>query len=157
MADLLQQYVEAYQETERDAWERIHHEHNKAMVARDLEDLIELGIFVLKKWNRAICEWHDDVSQNAEEYDQSMHSRLKTIESGLVDTTQKTLEMVRVVTSWGYELAREGEFAGLAQQVILAGRSADEQFSDESFVQFRKNALKEYERGDATEIEHWGQ
>ena len=152
----VQEDAERYLERERDAWARLKAEHDQAMFARDVEELVEYGIYVLKSWARHAQNWHRRVSEDASRYDEKNHEKLLKIEKMAAMAAEGTIGLINEVKTWGHEVQRESEFRQVAEHVIGAAASPNQQFTGKRFAEYQKDAWQEYQAGEAEEITNRG-
>lgn len=148
--------TERYLEREQDAWAQLKQEHDQAMFARDVEDLVEYGIYVLRSWIRHAQNWHRWVSEDAARYDAKKHKNLRKIEEMASKASKGTIGLINEVKTWGYEVKREAEFRPIAEFVIGASALPNEQFSSKGFATYQEDAWQAYQAGEAEEITNWG-
>ena len=148
--------AERYLERQQAAGAKLKAEHDQAMFARDVDDLVEYGIYVLTSWARHAQEWHRWVSEDAARYDAGGHDNLRKIEKIASQAAQGTIELVNEVKTWGYEVQREKEFRQVAEHAIGAAASPDQQFAGKKFAEYQKDAWQEYQAGEAEEITNRG-
>lgn len=158
-----ERYARDYWESERGAWERvgawerIKVEHDLAMIAFDVEDLIDLGFYVISMWLRHAEQWHELVSGNPKLYSEDTHRQLRSIEAIVVEATEGTLKLIDKMKKLDCDFTREGQYTELAIRVIGATKPIPDRPRDESFDEFRKSALDEHRQGKTIPIGHWGE
>lgn len=148
--------AERYLEREQDAWAELKREHDQAMFARDVEDLVDYGIYVLSSWTRRAQNWHRWVSEDPARYDAKKHKKLRKIEGMAAQAAEGTVGLINEVKTWGHEVQRESEFRPIAEFVIGAAVPANEQFTSKTFAKYQEGAWEEYQAGEAEEVTNWG-
>lgn len=135
------------------AWQAIKKDHDRAMIAMGVDDLVGTGIWVLDRWLRHAERWHEWVSEDPSNYDPAAHKQLGFIESLATGTTETTVELIDQIKSWGYEVHREEEFRDLAKNVL---GPTYKRFDAPEFAALAQEAQNEYENGNIEEISNWG-
>ena len=69
--DRARRYAEVYRTESENAWGEIKAHHDQAMVVRGVEDVMDLGIGVMKSWFRTAGFWHEWVSEDHKRYEES--------------------------------------------------------------------------------------
>lgn len=159
MAEFLKHTIEdaeTFLERQEDAWAQLKCEHDQAMLAFEVEDLVEYGIYLLRSWARHAESWHRWVSEDAARYDVKGHETLRKIEEMASKAAEGTIGLINQVKTWGHEIRREEVFRQVAELVIGAAASPNQQFTGEKLAEYQKNAWQEYQAGEAEEITNWG-
>ena len=154
--EIAKEDAERYLEREQSAWAQLKREHDQAMFVRDLEGLVAYGIYALESWTKHAQNWHLWVSEDASRYEENRHKNLLKIEAMASEAAKGTIELINKVKKWGYEVDRESDFREIAEFVIGAAVSPNEQFASKSFAKYQAEAWQEYQASEAEEISNWG-
>lgn len=151
-----EKWAREYDQSQQSAWDSVKHEHDQAMVAMTVQDVVDYGIFLLKTWVRHASQWHDAVSQDAKHYDATVHKAFQTVNALVAVATKGTIGLVDIVKDWDYDIEGEDQFRELAGVVLGSAIPPQQTFNNKAFRALGREALREYETGRTEPIDHWG-
>lgn len=146
--------VRAYENDERDAWV-VRQEHNWAMLAYEIEDLVDLGIVVNRKMRRVLEHWHDWVANDATRYDPQTHELLHSEGQRLIEINLRVVSLVEEVQKRGYPIKRYDDFRGIEEN-LRSDLGTCTGVVNEEFKKLHDAALTEFKQGRTVEIANWG-
>lgn len=103
------QYIQSAQSV-RTTWDEVREEHAQAMVVRELEDTMAMGVTVIKIFLKRSERWHDWVSSDSSHYDPEQHGLLEKIERRLVGASERIIRLIDRVKQSRYDVDGESAF-----------------------------------------------
>ncbi len=120
----------AYRDNQKDIWEETKREHDCAMLAFEIEELVALGIAVLGSWLKCLDQWHHWVSEDAQNYSAKEHSLIKSIEDLAAKATKGTLKLIDDAKKLGHDIDHEETFRLIADEVLASSTPSNQDLLD---------------------------
>lgn len=151
-----QSFVRAYEDDERDAWEAVRLDHDWAMLAFEIEALLDLGIVVNRQMRRVLEHWHDWVAEDSSRYLPATHELLHSEGQRLIEINQRVVQLVEKVQKRGHKLRRFDEFQEIEKNLRSDLGSCSGAVNDE-FAVLHNTAIADFEANRTVEIANWGE
>ena len=124
------------------------------MLAREIDDLLSLGVATLRRWLRFAESWHAWVSEDLSRYVPAAHAEIRAVEQRLVQATQGAFRTIERATSLGLALSYEDQFRRVGLQVLGAANPLEGRAGELRLA--KHEAIQDASTGQLRSMDCWG-
>lgn len=138
--NITQRFVDAY----RDGADAVMREHEAAMIACSIDELVACGIFIMQRFEAKVEKWEEWVSASSIRYRQDVAQAFSVIEAELIKTGDDVVELINEIKKAGFEVEQEVEFLSELTNLKSASAPLSSKFQRQELTPRFKKALSDH-------------